>query len=146
MHAGEFFWSIITRVDMTTGKKSSYDFGKKQFCSEPVFIPVPGRRYASDDAEEPGWLLSEVYDSESRTSYLVDLRAERIVDGPLGRIYLTHHAPFSYHGCWNPAQLNYLVSIRKLRMRNCWFPNGNYLRLKQSSELNARGSGPLAAP
>jgi all-trans-8'-apo-beta-carotenal 15,15'-oxygenase len=102
-HEGEFFWSIITRVDMLTGEKTSYDFGRKQFCSEPVFIPVPGKRYAPDDAEEPGWLLSEVYDSGSRTSYLAILRAERIADGPQARIYLTHHAPFSYHGWWSPT-------------------------------------------
>lgn len=102
-HAGEFFWSILTRVDLLTGDKISYDFGRKQYCSEPVFIPVPGKRYAPDDAEEPGWLLSEVYDSENRTSYLAILRAERIADGPLARIHLTHHAPFSYHGWWSPA-------------------------------------------
>jgi all-trans-8'-apo-beta-carotenal 15,15'-oxygenase len=100
-HAGEFFWSIITRVDMLTGKKSSYDFGRSQYCSEPVFIPIPGTSYNPDDAEEPGWLLSEVYDSVSRTSYLAILRAEKITDGPIAKIHLTHHAPFSYHGWWS---------------------------------------------
>jgi all-trans-8'-apo-beta-carotenal 15,15'-oxygenase len=100
-HAAEFFWSIITRLDMTTGNKSSYDFGRAEFCSEPVFIPIPGKRYAPGDADEPGWLVSEIYDSGSRTSYLAILRAERIADGPVARIHLTHHVPFSYHGWWS---------------------------------------------
>jgi len=100
-YPGEFFWSIVTRLDMTNGKSSSYDFGRAEFCSEPVFIPLPGRSYEPDDPEEPGWLLTEVYDSKTRTSYLAVLRAERIADGPLARIRLTHHAPFSYHGWWS---------------------------------------------
>ena len=100
-HPGEFFWSIIARIDMTTGKSTTYDFGKAEFCSEPVFVPLPGRRYDADDPVEPGWLLTEVYDSRSRTSYLAVLRAEKITDGPVARIHLTHHVPFSYHGWWS---------------------------------------------
>jgi len=100
---GEFFWSGISRVDMTTGASSSYDFGGKEYCSEPVFIPIPGKSYAPDDPEEPGWVLTEVYDSGSRTSYLAVLRADRLADGPVARIRLSHHTPFSYHGWWSEA-------------------------------------------
>ena len=100
-HRGEFFWSRITRIDMTNGKSTSYDFGTQEFCSEPVFVPLPGRDYEPDEPLEPGWLLTEVYDSASRTSYLAILRAERVADGPLAKIHLTHHAPFSYHGWWS---------------------------------------------
>jgi all-trans-8'-apo-beta-carotenal 15,15'-oxygenase len=99
---GEFFWSRITGLDMATGKSATYDFGRAEFCSEPVFIPLPGRSYDPAEAEEPGWLLTEVYDSKTRTSYLAVLRSDRIADGPLARIHLTHHAPFSYHGWWSP--------------------------------------------
>jgi all-trans-8'-apo-beta-carotenal 15,15'-oxygenase len=101
---GEFFWSRINRVDMTTGTTSSFDFGGREYCSEPVFIPLPGRSYAPGDPVEPGWLLTEVYDSVSRTSYLTVLRSERIEDGPVARIRLSHHAPFSYHGWWSPEE------------------------------------------
>lgn len=100
-HPGEFFWSIITRLDMTTGQSTNYDFGGMEFCSEPVFVPLPGRNYAPDDPVEPGWLLTEVYDSGNRASYLAVLRAERVADGPVAKIHLTHHAPFSYHGWWS---------------------------------------------
>ena len=77
------------------------DFGETEFCGEPVFIPVPGQSYAADNPVEPGWLLTEVYDSKGGTSYLALLRAERVADGPLAKIHLTHHAPFSYHGWWS---------------------------------------------
>jgi all-trans-8'-apo-beta-carotenal 15,15'-oxygenase len=98
---GEFFVSLVSRVDMATGKSSSYDFGTGCYCSEPLFIPVPGRSYEPDAADEPGWLLTEVYDGTTMTSYLAVLRAERLSDGPLAKIHLSHHAPFSYHGWWS---------------------------------------------
>jgi all-trans-8'-apo-beta-carotenal 15,15'-oxygenase len=98
---GEFFVSLISRVDMATGNISNYDFGKTSFCSEPLFVPVPGRGYEPDAAEERGWLLTEVYDGSTLTSYLAVLRAERVSDGPLAKIHLSHHAPFSYHGWWS---------------------------------------------
>lgn len=102
-HPGEFFTSLVARVDMTSGRLESYDFGRDQFCSEPVFVPFPGRAYGPDDPEEPGWLLTEVYDAKTLTSHLAVLRSDRIGDGPLARVHLTHHAPFSYHGWWSPA-------------------------------------------
>ncbi len=100
---GEFFWSGISRVDTTTGAISSFQFGMKEYCSEPVFIPIPGRSYAPDGPGEPGWVLTEAYDSGDRTSNLAVLRAERLADGPVARIRLSHHAPFSYHGWWSEA-------------------------------------------
>jgi all-trans-8'-apo-beta-carotenal 15,15'-oxygenase len=102
-HPGEFFWSLVSRVDVTTGKTVQYDFGRGNYCSEPVFIPVPARSYRPDDPEEPGWLLTEVYESTIRKSHLAVLRAERLADGPLARVHLSHHVPFSYHGWWQGA-------------------------------------------
>ncbi len=100
---GEFFWSIITRIDMESGVTANFDFGEGVYCSEPVFIPRPGHRYDPGDPREPGWLTTEVYDSHTRRSYLAVLVAERLEDGPLAKVHLNHHAPFSYHGFWQPA-------------------------------------------
>jgi all-trans-8'-apo-beta-carotenal 15,15'-oxygenase len=97
--AGEFFWSIILRYDFHTGKTSAYDFGAGVYCSEPVLAPFPGTGYISDPVEQ-GWLLTEVYDSHTRKSYLAILFSERLEDGPLASAHLTHHVPFSYHGFW----------------------------------------------
>jgi len=92
---GEFFWSAVERVDLQTGQCTRYDFGAGCYCSEPVFVPRP------DTSEEgSGWVLTEVYDSRTRKSLLAILDGERLSDGPLARVMLRHHVPFSYHGWW----------------------------------------------
>lgn len=100
---GEFFWSFLTRVDMRTGRSESYDFGAGVYCTEPVFAPKPGFAFEPDAPREPGWILSEVYDSRTKRSFLAILDAERLADGPVAVIHLTHHVPFSYHGFWQAA-------------------------------------------
>ncbi|HBG06255.1 MAG: dioxygenase [Geobacteraceae bacterium GWC2_58_44] len=97
----DFFWNIVCRIDMRTGRIESYDFGKGSYLTEPVFIPLPGRLYLPGDACEPGFLLVEVYDSASRRSYLAVLRAENLASGPVAIVHLNHHVPFSYHGWWS---------------------------------------------
>jgi all-trans-8'-apo-beta-carotenal 15,15'-oxygenase len=48
-------------------------------------------------------VLTEVYDSRTRKSLLAVLDSERLADGPLARVMLRHHVPFSYHGWWLQA-------------------------------------------
>ncbi|WP_318258809.1 carotenoid oxygenase family protein [Geobacter anodireducens] len=85
-------------LDPVTGRTGEYSFGRGVYCTEPVFAPRPGT-----PAGGPGWLLVEIYDSHTRTSSLAILDADRIADGPLALVRLTHHVPFSYHGWWQPA-------------------------------------------
>jgi all-trans-8'-apo-beta-carotenal 15,15'-oxygenase len=92
---GEFFWSAIERHDVQSGRRSRYDFGAGSYCTEPVFAPRPG-----SFGEESGWVLTEVYDSRTRKSFLAVFDAEQLADGPLARVMLRHHVPFSYHGWW----------------------------------------------
>jgi all-trans-8'-apo-beta-carotenal 15,15'-oxygenase len=97
---GDFFWTIVCRVDMRTGGTECYDFGAGSYLTEPVFVPLPGRSYQPEDQMEPGFLLIEVYDSPTKRSYLAVLRAEDVGAGPITLVRLTHHVPFSYHGWW----------------------------------------------
>ncbi|MSM39608.1 MAG: dioxygenase [Geobacter sp.] len=92
---GEFFWSAVERHDLQTGKRLRHDFGAGCFCTEPVFVPRPG---VADEGS--GWVLTEVYDSRTRRSFLAVLDGERLADGPVARVMLRHHVPFSYHGWW----------------------------------------------
>jgi all-trans-8'-apo-beta-carotenal 15,15'-oxygenase len=98
---GDFFWTLLCRVDMQTGRTESYDFGAKFYLTEPVFVPLPGRVYHPEQPSEPGFLLTEVYDSAKKLSFLAILRADSIGDGPVATVNLEHHVPFSYHGWWS---------------------------------------------
>lgn len=98
---GEFFWSKIAKVDMQTGRVENYDFGKRLYCGEPVFVPEPGMKYQSEDSKECGWLLSEVYNSNTAKTFLAVLRADQVADGPIAIVHLSHHVPFSLHGYWH---------------------------------------------
>jgi all-trans-8'-apo-beta-carotenal 15,15'-oxygenase len=66
-----------------------------------VFVPIPGYQYRASDPDEPGWLLSELYDNRTKRSSLAVLRAERLADGPIATVHLRHHVPFSFHGWWH---------------------------------------------
>ncbi|HEY3309902.1 MAG TPA: carotenoid oxygenase family protein [Desulfuromonadaceae bacterium] len=100
---GEFFWSQISRIDMQSGGTETFDFGAGLFCSEPVFIPVPGYIYQPVNHFEPGFVLTEVYSGKTRKSFLAVFKADQLSSGPVATINLNHHAPFSYHGWWSPA-------------------------------------------
>jgi all-trans-8'-apo-beta-carotenal 15,15'-oxygenase len=99
---GNFFFDEIARVDTLTGRSESFRFGPGQFCTEPIFAPLPGHTY-DPAGEEPGWLLSEVYDGNSRRSFLAILRADNIAAGPVARAWLEHHVPLGFHGFWQPT-------------------------------------------
>jgi all-trans-8'-apo-beta-carotenal 15,15'-oxygenase len=79
-----------------------YDFGAGHFCSEPVFVPMPGHRYSPETGQEPGWLLTEVYDSEKQKTRLAVFKADRISDGPLAQADLNQSFPLGFHGFWHP--------------------------------------------
>lgn len=98
---GEFFWSAITRFDMKNGRSETFDFGEGLYCSEPVFARKPGFLYTQASDNEPGWLMTEVYNSHTKKSFLSVLQADRLIEGPVAKIHLEHHAPFSYHGFWH---------------------------------------------
>ena len=100
---GDFFWTVLCRIDMRTGRIERYDFGAGMYLTEPVFIPLPGRLYQSSDPVEPGFVLTEVYDSTKRRSFLAVLRGESLGCGPVATVHLDHHVPFSYHGWWSAA-------------------------------------------
>lgn len=97
----DFFWTGITKFDTSTGGKESFTFEKGLLCGEPVFAQIPGYAYDFDSENEPGWLMTEVYNSNIHKTFLAVFRADSISDGPIAKIYLQHHMPFSMHGFWH---------------------------------------------
>jgi all-trans-8'-apo-beta-carotenal 15,15'-oxygenase len=101
-HNGEVFFTGIARVDLENIKSETYEFGPGKFCSEPVFLKIPGYMYSSETGEELGWLLTEVYDSLKQKTFLAIFRADHISGGPLAQAYLNHPIPLGFHGYWHP--------------------------------------------
>lgn len=97
------FYSKLSRVDMLSGSKDTYDFGAHQYCGEPIFVPKPGFTYNTEDKNEEGWLLSQVYNGKTRKSKLAIFEANNISDGPVAVVHLNHHVPISFHGMWHGA-------------------------------------------
>jgi len=90
----------VVRIDMRTGESREYVLGDGRHCGETVFVPKPGIAYRADAKEEPGWLLTLVYDLNQQRSELDVFEAEGLEDGPVARVLLDHHTPFSFHGSW----------------------------------------------
>ena len=92
------FHHQISRINLHTGKTETYDFGRGQYCGEPIFVPKPDFSYRTN--EESGWLMSLVYNEATDKSYIAILQADRVADGPLAKVHLEHHSPMSFHGHW----------------------------------------------
>lgn len=95
-----FFWSGISRIDTITGNSETYDFGNGLYCGEPLFVPAHRISYSSVNTGEPGWLMTEVYNGMTGRSFLAVFESQDIRKGPISRIHLRHHLPYSMHGFW----------------------------------------------
>ena len=94
-HTG-WFHDGISRVDMKTGEQSRFGFGAKHFVGEPIFAPSGGR-------EGQGWLLAQVLSGETDKSFVAIFDAENVASGPVAKVMMEHHVPFSFHGWWQQA-------------------------------------------
>jgi all-trans-8'-apo-beta-carotenal 15,15'-oxygenase len=97
---GGWAWNGVARADMQTGTMDRFTFAATQYTGEAIFAPDPAGVADPAAGREPGWLLSEVYDADTQTSFLAVLDAEHVADGPVARVQLEHHVPLSFHGWW----------------------------------------------
>jgi len=86
----------LARVDMKTGRRETFGFGPKHFVGEPIFAP-------SGSAEGQGWLLAQTLSGDTGKSFLAIFDARKIDAGPVAKVMLDHHVPFSFHGYWQAA-------------------------------------------
>ncbi len=98
---GSWHQSGVARIDTDTGSCRAFSFGTGCQVGEPVFAPHPGAEDA--ESEDQGWLLCEVLDGASETTFVAILDAARIEDGPVARLHLGRALPMSFHGWWEPA-------------------------------------------
>jgi all-trans-8'-apo-beta-carotenal 15,15'-oxygenase len=87
----------VKRFDYESGRAQTYDFGEKAAVGEPVFAAKPGR------GENDGWLLTQVLDGASEKAFFALFDASSVEQGPIAKIWLSHHLPISFHGSWAAA-------------------------------------------
>jgi all-trans-8'-apo-beta-carotenal 15,15'-oxygenase len=96
-----WFHDGIARIDVTSGNVDAYHFGSGHYVGEPVFVPDPAAR--GDAGDDPGWLLAEVLEGASGTSFIAVFESSALEDGPVAKVHLRHALPFSFHGWWDAA-------------------------------------------
>lgn len=103
-HADQgWFHDGLAQIDTQSGKTTAFHFGHGFYVGEPVFVPDPGRPIDPTGDEDAGWLIAEVLDGRRGTTFLAVFGATQIADGPLAKVRLKHHLPFSFHGWWEIA-------------------------------------------
>ncbi len=90
-------YNAIVRFDVKEHSVDRYAF-PHGYVGEPMFVPR-----SADAPEGDGWILSCVYDIPSNTSALCVFNALDIAAGPIGKAWVSHRVPVSFHGTWRPA-------------------------------------------
>lgn len=92
----EELFGAIARYDSFTGDLTVAEAGTGCYPSEPVYAPHP-------DPEQPGWVLTVVYDGTQDQSEVWVYQSDRLDEEPVCRLALPSVIPHSFHGTWKPA-------------------------------------------
>lgn len=85
----------LFKHDLETGMRQVYNFGHGRVPGEFVFVPRQGAA-----AEDDGWLMGYVVDTNSETTDLVILDAARFDGDPQAVVHIPHRIPPGFHGNW----------------------------------------------
>jgi carotenoid cleavage dioxygenase-like enzyme len=100
-------WAIIKLDHYAAAnmQQSSCKIWKSPNCfpSETVFVPqklppFSGQSVNNSESEDDGILISQVYDTEKRETFLLLLNAKNMTE--LARCYTGERCPISFHGCF----------------------------------------------
>ncbi len=83
--------------DVQRGTTEIHDYGRGRTTAEPVFVRKP-----EGTAEDDGWVLSFVHDSDRNQSDVVILDAQDFSGEPVATIRLPVRVPNGFHGGWAP--------------------------------------------
>jgi all-trans-8'-apo-beta-carotenal 15,15'-oxygenase len=83
----------ILKVDLNTNQRQLWSAAPEGFVSEPIFVP---RKNAI--AEDDGWVLTVVYNSQNHRSEILILDSRDLSKGAIARLHLKHHIPYGLHG------------------------------------------------
>jgi carotenoid cleavage dioxygenase-like enzyme len=89
----------LAHIDHASGAVATWMPPAGDRCGEPVFVP---RR--ANAPEGDGFVLSVLYRAETRCSDLAVFEAQRIAEGPVALVHLSHRVPAGFHGSWRAAE------------------------------------------
>ncbi len=87
----------ISSVNYNTMEIRNFNFSTPTHVGEPVIIPKPHGQI--DDC----WIITQCLDSKTMRTFFAIFDTTSFTDGPLAKIWLSHHVPISFHGAWKNA-------------------------------------------
>ena len=90
--------SAWVRFDHHTGGVEHFSPGPTHGLFEPQFVPR-----SRDAPEGDGYLVGIANDHSRMRSEVVIADAQRLAEGPIGRVLLPFRLHMQVHGCWVPA-------------------------------------------
>ena len=88
----------LVKYNNDTGERSQWDYGPGVFGSEAVFAPRSGADRGN--AEDDGYVVTLVTDSNTWTSSCLVFDATDIESGPAASVALPHRVPAGFHATW----------------------------------------------
>ena len=85
--------SRLFKHDLETGKRETHDFGEGKMPGEFVFVPA-----SPTSAEDEGWLVGFVIDTNTKTTDFVILDARNFTGAPQATITIPVQIPPGFHG------------------------------------------------
>ncbi len=95
---GQHFATRLYKHDLESGTRHVHDFGPGRTPGEFVFVPR-----SATSAEDDGWLMGFVIDTQHDTTDLVVLNAQDFAGAPVASVHIPHRIPPGFHGNWVPA-------------------------------------------
>lgn len=89
--------SGVLRVDTETGALEGYTPSDDEWLGEPVLAPCGPR-------EDDAYVLTHCLDRVRDRTCVSVLRADRLADGPVCKLWFDAPLPISFHGAWVPEQ------------------------------------------
>lgn len=87
----------LYKYELESGRRETHDLGEGWHGGEPVFAPR-----SAESAEDEGYVMSIVYDSNVNESYLVIINAGDFSGKAVAKVKLPRRVPFGAHGSWLP--------------------------------------------
>ena len=89
----------LVKYNNETGQYDQWDYGEGVYGSETPFAPVKGA--TRDNAEDDGYVVSLVTDSNTWKSELQIFDAKDITVGPIARVKIPQRVPVGFHAWWS---------------------------------------------